>query len=59
MDRSIIKTDFNKKIQLFKIVGHNNFINGLYYNKNLNIIASGSHDHAIKLWDGNDGSITI
>ena len=40
-------------------MGHNNFINGLDYNKNLNIIAIGSHDHAIKLWDGNDGSITI
>ena len=32
-------------------------INGLDYNKNLNIIASGSSDRSIKLWNGFDGSL--
>ena len=29
------------------------------YNSNLNIIASGSFDYSISLWDGNDGSLVI
>ena len=29
------------------------------YNSNLNIIASGSYDHSIKLWNGFDGSLII
>ena len=38
---------------------HNDYINGLDYNKNLNIIATGSNDDSIKLWDGNVGSLII
>ena len=32
---------------------------GLDYNKSQNIIASGSDDKSIKLWNGNDGSLII
>ena len=49
MDRTRIKTDFNKNYNYFEL-GHNNIINEL---------DSGSHDCAIKLWDGNDGSLII
>ena len=32
---------------------------GLDYDKSQNIIASGSDDKSIKLWNGNDGSLII
>ena len=41
------------------IEAHNYEIYGLDYNKTLNIIASGSDDNSIKLWNGNDGSLII
>ena len=58
-DKFIIKTDVNKKQKLLKIKAHNDNIYGLDYNKNQNIIASGSDDKSIKLWNGNDGSLII
>ena len=42
-----------------KIIAHNDEINGLDYNKILNVIATGSDDKSIKLWNGNDGSLFI
>ena len=44
---------------MLKIEAHNNHINGLDYNKRLDIIASGSNDTSIKLWSGNDGTLII
>ena len=34
-------------------------INGLDYKESLNLIASGSDDKSIKLWNGNDGVLMI
>ncbi|KAM3133150.1 hypothetical protein pb186bvf_014726 [Paramecium bursaria] len=58
-EKEIIKTDINNKKQLLQIQAHNNDINGLDYNKRLEIIASGSDDKSIKLWSGNDGTLII
>ena len=38
---------------------HNSDIYGLDYNMTLSIIASGSDNKSIKLWNGNDGSLII
>ena len=43
-DDTIIKTDVYKKQELLKIKAHKNNIYGLDYNKNLDMIASGSDD---------------
>ena len=42
-----------------KISAHDDEIYGLDYNYSLIIIASGSNDNSIKLWNGNDGSLII
>ena len=41
------------------IKAHNEDIGGLDYNHNLNIIASGSKDKSIKLWNGNNGILVL
>ena len=59
-DKTIIKTDIYKEQQLLKIKeAHYGWIFGLDYNKSLDIIASGSDDRSIKLWNGNNGSLII
>ncbi|KAM3133139.1 WD repeat-containing protein 33 [Paramecium bursaria] len=58
-DKYIIKTDVILKQQLFKIQAHNFYIYGLDYSMKLNLIASGSHDKSIKLWNAVDGSLIL
>ena len=57
--KQIIKTDFNLKKSLLIIDAHNDYIIGLDYNKSIDVIVSGSHDKAIKLWSGKNGSLII
>ncbi|KAM3133137.1 WD repeat-containing protein 33 [Paramecium bursaria] len=58
-DKYLIKTDVILKQQLFKIQAHNFFIYGLDYSMKLNLIASGSLDKSIKIWNAVDGSLII
>ena len=55
-DETIIKTDINRKQVIFVIAG---VIYGLDYNVNLNMIATGSNDKSIKLWDCDYGELII
>ncbi|KAM3136089.1 hypothetical protein pb186bvf_011894 [Paramecium bursaria] len=60
----ITKTQFNQRKQLFRINAYQSNdkrINNISidYNRSLNIIASGSSDKTIKLWNGNDGSLLM
>ena len=55
-DSNIIKIDVNLKKKLFKIYAHIQIVFSLDYNKKLKIIASGSFDSSIKLWNSQDAS---
>ena len=44
---------------MLKIKTHKESIIGLDYNKSLNIIATGSYEKSISLWNAHDGQLLI
>jgi COMPASS component SWD3 len=49
---------FSQKLLLRRLKGHHNYVSCLAFNNTSNLLASGSHDESVKLWDVKSGAFS-
>lgn len=50
-DKCVVVSDVERRTPVLRLAGHTNYVLSVAYNAQSNLIASGSFDETVKLWD--------